>query len=146
MKIPVRALVLWVVRITVLSSLLYFPLKVLLQKYLPFLVPFVYIFILVFFVGLFSISVINFCTFKAIFEGEKLCIKKGFFIRRQEFLKLSMVVSVKSLTSPLGKLLKVYSAALIFEGNIYFLPPLFEENCNEILLKIKESGLKNERI
>lgn len=146
MKIPVRGLFLSVLRIFAVCFFLYFPLKVFLDEYFPKLLPFVYFFILGIFVGFFSFAVIRFCTFKAKLEGDRLMIKKGFFISRREFLKLSKVVSVKSLTSPLGRLFSVRSLALVFEGSVYIMPPLFNENCNEILLKIKESGLENERL
>ena len=146
LKISVKALVLSLCWVSVLSVFFYYLLMLLCKEFAPFLKPFVFLISIAFFVAMFYICVSFFKTFFADIKEKQLTISKGFLIKRKENLKLSYIVSVKKLTTPFMRFLGLSSLLLIFEGSVCFLPLLrVQDACiiSESILKISD---KNETI
>lgn len=123
--------------IFVFSCVSYFGLKFLCQKFVPQLLPFVFIFTILIFVILFYLCAAYFKTFFAEIKGDKLVSRWGFIIRRNFYTELGKVQSVKTLSTPFMRLMGLNNLLLIYDGRVLLFPLLRVKNTEEIVEKIR---------
>lgn len=146
LKISVKAFLLSLCWVTVLSLICYFLLLPLCKRFVPFLKPFVLLISIAFFVALFYICVSYFKTFFAEIRANELAVSKGFLVSRKEKLNLKYTVSVKRFTTPVMRLLGLSNLLLIFEGSVCFLPLLKNTDTEEILSFVSKLRDENETL
>lgn len=145
-KISLKAFLLSVLWVAVISCLCYFALMPLCEMFVPFLKPFVFLISTALFIVLFYLGSAHFKTFFAEIKGGELLIFKGFLIRRKIRLNLSYTVSVKLLSTPLMRLLGLSNLLLIFEGSVCLLPLLRKTDAHELFGEIIKIRDKNEKL
>lgn len=136
MKIPLRAFILSLIRSFIISAASYFLLRFLCIKYADFLLPLVFIASILICLGLCYFSAVHYKVFKLALKGKMLYISKGFIIKIQKHINLKFAVSVKTICTPLMRLLKLKSILLLFEGSVCFLPLLKSEDADFIYKNI----------
>lgn len=143
MKILPRAFILSTFYSLFISAASYFLLKFLCKSFAQFLLPFVFLFTVLLFSVLSYLSAVHFKRFFACIKDEKLIIKSGFIIKREKILKLNYTVSVKNVSTPVMRLLKISNILLIFEGSVCILPLLRKADAHELfgeIIKIRDTN------
>lgn len=146
LKISVKAFRLSLCWAGVLSLICYFALMPLCERFAHFLKPFVFLISTALFIVLFYLAAAHFKTFCAKLDDDELLISKGFLIRREIRLNLRYTVSVKLLSTPLMRLLRLSNLLLIFEGSVCLLPLLRIKDAEELFAKIVKVREKNEKL
>lgn len=146
MRCPKKAFVISIFWICVFSCAVYFGLKLLCEKFVPWLLPFVFILTILIFVILFYICAVYFKTFFAEIRADKLYSKWGFLIKRSFYTELNRVQSVKTVSTPLMRFMGLNNLLIIFDGRVLLMPLLKVSNSEEIIEKIRTLRNKNEDI
>lgn len=146
MKIPLKAFLLSLCWSLLISFASYFPLWFLCRKYAGFMLPFVFLVSILICIVLCYFSAVHFKVFKITLKSYKLCVTKGFIIRRKKYLNLSFVLSVKNFSTPLMRFLKLDNILLLVEGSVCLLPLLKAEDAEVIYESIVKNSEKNEKI
>ncbi len=146
MRCSKKAFVMSVFWICIFSCAAYFGLKLLCLKFVPQLLPFVFILTILIFVILFYLCAAYLKTFFAEIREDKLYSKWGFLIKRSFYTELNKVQSVKTLSTPLMRLMGLNNLLLIFDGRVLLLPLLRVKNSEEIVEKIRTLRNINEDI
>ncbi len=146
MRISLKAFWLSVLWVGLISCTAYFLLINLCRKFTPYLSPFVFLACTVLFTILFYLSAVHFRAYSLKLNNEKLLISSGFLIKRTKTLNLKYTASVKYISTPLMRLLKLSNLMLVFEGSVYFLPLLKVQDAELIFKSILKICDKNETI
>lgn len=146
MRCPKKAFVISILWICVFSCAVYFGLKLLFEKFVPWLLPFVFVLTILIFVILFYICAVYFKTFFAEIVGDKLSSKWGFLIKRSFYTELKRVQSVKTVSTPLMRFMGLNNLLIIFDGRVLLMPLLRVKNSEEIIEKIRTLRNENEEI
>ena len=133
MKLPHKLLLVVLLWIFILCALLYISLYFLLREFLPSLLPFLLSFTASIFLLLWAYIFILLRSFRFHIKENILYIKSGLIFRRDKRFVLSRIVSIKSFSTPLMRLLKLEFLLITFEGSIYILPPVSADFAEEIL-------------
>lgn len=146
MRISLKAFWLSVLWTGLISCVTYFLLISLCRKFVPYLSPFVFLISTTLFVVLFYLSAVHFKAYSIKLQSDRLNIYSGFLIRRTKTLNLNYTVSVKYVSTPLMRILKLSNLMLVFEGSVCFLPLLKAEDTEFIFKNILKICDKNETI
>lgn len=146
MKIPPRAFVLSLIWSFLISSASYFLLKFLCTKYAEFLLPLVFIASISIALMLCFFSAVHYKVFRFYIKGKTLYIYKGFIIKRKKHIDLNFTVSVKEVSTPLMRILRLSNILILFEGSVCFLPLIKAEDGDFIYETILSINEKNEKI
>lgn len=146
MKIPPRVFVLSLIWSLFISAASYFLLWFICIKYAEFLLSWVFFASIIICSLLCYVSAVHYKLFKVNLKGQILSVSKGFIVKRKKHINLDFSVSVKTVSTPLMRLLKLSNILIIFEGSVCLLPLIKTEDADFIYNNILKTNEENEKI
>lgn len=138
-KLPRKTLLLWSIRVTLLSALLLVGFTFLCQfagifRLFAFAVPFIYVAVLIFYLP----ALFKSCKIQ--FVNGAVVVKMGVFISNCHILPFSRMIYTQTLKTPLSRILKVRAVTLKAARSRIFVPELNEEDIESFLKELSKGG------